>query len=210
MPSRRAVAALAVPLLLLTAACGSQQAGAFHPAGKVAPASPQSTESAAPVPFPGKVKFEFGPLPADSTQAALISRDRDFLLAYYYAVYTRGKSTGYRSYIDNNGVLTSVRNKISELVDASHGFAGVDKRFDTTVTPVPDEPGDMNVNYCNDEAGLQFTDIKTGRLLGNGSTPGELYYYESDMFAPGTNGTWELIGILSTPYPTGKARECKP
>jgi hypothetical protein len=203
--------ALAAPLLLLAVACGSQQAGTFHPAGVVASASAQpSATPSGPVPFPGKVKFEFDALPSDPAQAALVSTDRDFLLAYYDAIYTRGKNKGYRSYIANNGVATSVRGKLSQLVGASYGFAGVDKHFDTTVTSPRDFPGDMYVNYCNDEAGLQFTDIKTGRLLGNGSPPGEKYYYESDLFAPGKHGTWELIGTLTTPYPHGKARECKP
>jgi hypothetical protein len=203
--------ALAAPFLLLAAACGSQQAGTFHPAGVVASASAQpSAKPSGPVPFPGKVKFEFDALPADPAQAALVSTDRAFLLAYYDAIYTRGKNKDYRSYIADQGVLTSVRGKITELVSASQGFAGVDKHFDTTVTSPRDFPGDRYVNYCNDEGGLQFTNIKTGRLLGNGSSAGDKYYYESDLFAPAKHSTWKLIGTLTTPYPSGKARECKP
>lgn len=212
MRPRRAGVALATPLLLLAAACGSQRAGVFHPAGVMAAASPPPSAGAhgVRVPFPGKVTFRFGPLPADPAQAALVSRDRDFILAYYDAIYTRGRNTSYRSYIGNSGVLASVRAAVAEHVDAGQGFAGVDRHFGTTVTQDKYQPGDKDVTYCVDEAGLQYTDIRTGRVLGNSSTPGELYYSESDTFAKGRHGTWKLVGTLVTPYPKGQARECKP
>lgn len=212
MRPRHAGVALATPLLLVAAACGSQRAGVFHPTGVMAAASPPPAahSAGAPVPFPGKVTFSFGPLPAGPAQAALVTRDRDFVLAYYDAIYTRGRDTSYRSYIGNNGVLDTVRATVAEHVDAGQGFAGVDRHFDTTVTPDRYAPGDEDVTYCVDEAGLQYTDIRTGRLLGNSSTPGELYYSESDTFAKDRHGTWKLVGILVTPYPKGQARECKP
>ena len=213
MRPRRAGVALATPLLLLAAACGSQRAGVFHPAGVMAEASPPPSASqpaGVPEPFPGKVTFSFGALPANPAQAALVTRDRDFILAYYDAIYTRGRDTRYRSYIANSGVLTSVQAAVAEHVDAAQGFAGVDRHFDTTVTPDQYAPSDEDVTYCVDEAGLQYTNIRTGRLLGNSSTPGELYYAESDTFARGRQGTWKLVGTLVTPYPKGQARECKP
>ncbi|MGH3158721.1 MAG: hypothetical protein ACRDNF_19390 [Streptosporangiaceae bacterium] len=209
MRPRRAGVALAAPVLLLAAACGSQQAGAFHPTGVMAAAKPAAS-AAALVPFPGKVRFEFDALPPNSAQATVVSRDRAFLLAYYYAIYTRGRNTSYQSYIANSGVLTSVQTAVAEHVDAAQGFAGVDKHFDTTVTQPPSLPGDLDVNYCVDEAGLRYTDIRTGQSLGNGSAQGELYYYESDTFAKNGHGSWDLVGTLVTPYPTGQARECKP
>jgi hypothetical protein len=169
-----------------------------------------SAQAGGLVPFPGKVNFAFDSLPSDPSQAAVVSRDRDFLLAYYYAIYTRGKDTSYTSYIDNSGVMRTVQSSVAEHVDAHQGFTGVDRHFDTTVTPTQYYPGEQNVNYCVDEAGLQYTDITTGRVLGNSSTPGELYYLESDTFAKDSGGTWRLVGILTTPYPKGQARECKP
>jgi hypothetical protein len=211
MRPRRAGVALATPILLLAAACGSQRVGVFHPTGAQAAASPAApaTPSTVPVPFPGQVRFEFDPLPAGPAQAALAGRDRDFILAYYYAIYTRGRSTGYTSYIGNSGVLASVQTAVAEHVDAGQGFAGVDRHFDTTVSQAQYLPGGMVVNYCVDEAGLRYTDIRTGRSLGNGSTQGELYYYESDTFTR-SHGVWKLVGMLVTPYPTGPARECRP
>jgi hypothetical protein len=213
MRPRRAGVALAAPILLLAAACGSQQVGVFHPAGVLAAASPAASagaRSTVPVPFPGKVRFDFDALPTDPSQAALVSRDRDFVLAYYDAIYTRGHNTSYLSYIADSGVTTSVQTAVTEHVDAAEGFAGVDKHFDTTVTKPSDLPGDLDVSYCVDEAGLQYTDIGTGQLRGNGSTPGQLYYYENDTFAKTRHGAWDLVGMLVTPYPTGSARECKP
>jgi hypothetical protein len=185
MRPRCAGVALAAPLLLLAAACGSQQAGVFHPTGVMAAAKPAASAAApaALVPFPGKVQFEFDALPSNPAQAALVSRDRAFILAYYYAIYTRGRNTSYQSYVDWH--------------------------FGTTVTQPPSLPGDLDVNYCVDEAGLQYTDIRTGQSLGNGSPQGELYYYESDTFAR-SHSSWNLVGTLVTPYPTGQAKECKP
>lgn len=211
MRPRPAGVALAAPLLLLAAACGSQRAGVFHPAGALAAASPppSAAPSAVPQPFPGRVAFDFDRLPADPAQAALVTRDRDFILAYYDAIYTRGKNTSYTSYIGNTGVLASVQSAVAEHVDAAQGFAGVIRHFDTTVSPASYAPGDENVTYCVDEAGLRYTDIATGRVLGNGSTQGELYYLESDTFARGSHGAWMLVGTLVTPYPTGPARKCK-
>lgn len=212
MRPRPAGVALAAPLLLLSAACGSQRAGVFHPTGVLAaPSPPPAARSAGtPVPFPGKVTFSFGPLPAGPAQAALVIRDRDFVLAYYDAIYTRGRDTSYRSYIGNNGVLASVRAAVARHVSAGQGFAGVDRHFGTTVTPDKYAPGDEDVTYCVDEAGLQYTDIRTGRLLGNSSTPGELYYSERDTFARERHGTWKLVGTFVTPYPKGRARACRP
>jgi hypothetical protein len=214
MRPRRAGVALAAPILLLAAACGSQRVGAFHPAGAAGLAAASPSSSARPArsldPFPGQLRFDFGARPADPAQAALVSTDRDFILAYYYAIYTRGQNISYTSYIGNSGVLASVQTAVAEHVAAGQGFAGAVRHFDTTVTQPPDLPGDLDVNYCVDEAALQYTDISTGRSLGNGSTPGQLYYYESDTFARNHHGAWQLAGLLVTPYPSGQARECKP
>jgi hypothetical protein len=214
MRPRRAGVALAAPILLLAAACGSQRVGVYHPTGVLAAASPAAASVSPPRvaldPFPGKVRFEFDPLPAGSAQAAAVTADRDFILAYYYAIYTRGRNTSYQSFIANSGVLASVQTAVAEHVDAGQGLVGTDKHFDTTVTSDQYNPGDLDVNYCVDEAGLRYTDIATGQVLGNESTPGELYYYESDTFAPGRPGSWDLVGMQVTPYPTGQARECGP
>jgi hypothetical protein len=213
MRPHRAGVALAAPILLLAVACGSQRVGVFHPTGVLAAATPAASAAApshALDPFPGKVRFEFDALPADPAQAALASRDRDFILAYYDAIYTRGRNTSYLSYIANSGVTASVQTAVTEHVDAAQGFAGVDKHFDTTVTQPSDLPGDMDVSYCVDEAGLQYTDIATEQRLGNGSTVGELYYYETDTFTKTRHGAWDLVGMQITPYPTGQALECKP
>jgi hypothetical protein len=212
MRRRNAGLALATPFVLLAAACGSQQPAKFHPAGSTVPAAASAPAAVAvPVPFPGKVSFRFGPLPASSPDAtAAAARDRNFLLAYYYAIYTRGQSKSYTSYIGNNGVLRTVQNSVAQHVAGHQGLVGVDRHARTTVTPNAYYPGDLDVNYCVNEAGLKYTDIRTGRVVGNGSAPGQLYYLESDTFAKDSHGTWQLVGILTTPYPKGRARECKP
>jgi hypothetical protein len=211
MRPRTAGLALALPFLLLTAgACGSQAPATFHPAGSAVTFGPPAAAAPRLVPFPGKVAFDFGPLPADSQQVAVVAADRNFLLAYYYAIYTRGEDKSYASSIGNNGVLRTVQAAVLQHVAAHQGLTGVEKHFATTVTPNKYYPGELDVTYCVDEAALQYTNVLTGRVLGNSSAPGQMYYLESDTFARGSHGNWQLVGMLTTPYPTGQARECKP
>jgi hypothetical protein len=211
MRPRAAGLALALAFVLLAAgACGSQAPAQFHPAGSAVTFSPAAAAAPRLVPFPGKVIFDFGPLPSNPLQAPVVAADRDFVLAYYYAIYTRGKDKSYASYIGNSGVLRTVQSSVLQHVAAHQGLTGVERHFGTTVTPNEYYPGELDVTYCVDEAGLQYTNVLTGRVLGNGSAPGQMYYLESDTFAKGSHGTWWLVGILTTPYPTGQARECKP
>jgi len=210
MRPRTAGLALGLPALLLAAACGSQAAAKFHPAGGAVSFSPAASAPRAPVPFPGKVTFDFGPLPGDPQQAAVVGTDHAFLLAYYDAIYTGGRNKSYASYIGDKGVLRTVQASVAAHVAEHQGLAGVDRHFGTTVTPDKYYPGELDVTYCADEAGLRYTDASTGRVLGNGSAPGQLYYLESDTFARTSQGAWRLVGILTTPYPMGPARECKP
>src|SRR5579859_6680099 len=138
MRPRTACLMLATPLALFIAACGSQSAGTFHPEGNsVAADSPAPSVPAGPVPFPGKVAFEFDSLPADPQQAAIATADRQFILGYYYAIYTGGKSHGYASYIGDKNVRFSVAGNIAQQVAEHRGYVGVARYFDTLVQPIP-------------------------------------------------------------------------
>lgn len=211
MRPRKAALVLATPLVLLIAACGGAQSpGVFHPAGATLdPASVAPATPAGPVPFPGKLTFEFDPVPSGPQQAAIVTADRQFLLAYYYAVYTKGKSDKYASYIGDSNVLQIVQGNIEQQVSEHRGYSGVAKYFDTTVKVVPDYHGAQDVTYCVDESQLHHTDIRTGRVVPKGGLPDHQYYLESDMLAKSKHGAWQVVGTLVTYYPKAQARECK-
>jgi hypothetical protein len=201
---------LATPFVLLIAACGSQSAGTFHPEGNsVAADSPAPSLPAGPVPFPGKVTFEFDSLPADPQQAAIATADRQFVLGYYYAIYTGGKSQGYASYIGDSNVRASVAANIAQQVADHRGYAGLARYFDTTVQPISGYNGEQQISYCVDESQLHHTDIRTGRVVPKGYPADHQYYLESDMLAKDKHGAWQVVGTLVTYYPNGQARECK-
>jgi hypothetical protein len=211
MRPRTAGLALALPFVLLAAACGSPPPATFHPAGSAASVSPAaSAPPLAYAPFPGKVTFAFDPLPPDPVQAAVVTADRNFVLAYYYAIYAKGKSQGYASYIGDRNVQLSVAGNIAQQVAGHRGYAGVATYSGTTVAVVPGYQGEQQVTYCVDESQLHHTDIRTGRVVPKGYAPDHQYYLESDMLAKGRHGAWKVVGTLVTYYPQGQARECKP
>jgi hypothetical protein len=208
MRPRRAGLALAVAFALPAAACASRPA-VFHPAGSALTAGPApAAVSARDAPFPGRVSFDFGPLPPGPRQAALVRTDRDFILAYYDAVYTRGRNHRYASYIGDADVRLSVAGNIAQQVAGHRGYAGVARYSGTTVSP--GYHGEQAVTYCVDESGLRHTDVMTGRVVPKDYPPAHQYYLESDTFARAGHGAWKLVGTLVTYYPHGQARECKP
>lgn len=204
------LATSSVLLIALSAACGSQSPGTFHPEGNsVAANSPPVSTPSGPVPFPGKVTFDFDPLPSDPTQYAVATADRKFVLAYYYAVYTGGKSQAYASYTGEKSVQLSVAANVTQQVNEHRGYSGVTKYFDTTVQSVPGLNGEQQVSYCVDESQLHHTDIRTGRVVPKGYSADHQFYLESDMLAKSKQGAWQVVGTLVTYYPNGQARECK-
>jgi hypothetical protein len=210
MRPRLAGLALALPVALLAVGCGSQPPGTFHPAGSAVTASPAAQPTPAGLdPFPGKVTLQFDPLPSDPVQAAAVTADRDFVLGYYYAIYTRGKSRRYASFIGDKNVLLNVAGNIAQQVAGHRGYAGVATYFGTTAAAVPGYPGEQQVTYCVNESHLQHTDIRTGRVVPKGYPAARQYYLESDMLAKDKHGAWQVVGTLVTYYPHGQARECK-
>jgi hypothetical protein len=197
---------------LTLSACGSQapaqSSAGFTPEGSAA-AQSRTPRTNAEDPFPGVVNFDFGPLPAGQEDAEVATTDRDFLLAYYEAIYTRGKYTGYKSYISNSGMLSSVEDDIASQVAEHRGYRGTVRFFDITVTTPPYFSSDLSVNYCVDESQFAYTNITTGEKTTDTRTPDQHYYEESDMFAQNSSGAWRLTGDTYEYYPDGQAKECK-
>lgn len=150
-----------------------------------------------PAPFPGKLTFSFGPLPADSQQAALVTTDWRWQVAYYYAIYTRNVHGSYLSYISNSSSQQTFMGDVALAVAAHRGYAGVVKYFGARVTPVKQYPGELAVVYCVNESGMHRTDIRTGRVTSPTSPP---YYVELDAFGRNSHGAWQITGTRTQPY----------
>ena len=219
----RAAISLAAGLGVLAATgaltgCGSaSSSGTFVPGAPTsapAAAATQPVASAAPLanitPFPGKVTFSFDKPSLTPSQESLVATDRDFLLAYYDAIYTKGKNNAFASYINDKTMLTDVNANVVQQIAEHRGYVGTVRFFDTTVTTAQYFAKDLSVNYCVDEARLAHTNISTGRRAADSRTPDQHYYLESDMFARNAKGTWKLVGSTVTYYPKGGAAKCKP
>jgi hypothetical protein len=156
------------------------------------------------------VTFSFDKPPLAPGQASLVAADRDFLLAYYDAIYTKGKNNGYASYISDSGMLRDVNANVVQQVAGNRGYAGIVRFFNTTVTTTPLFSADKDVNYCVNEAELKYTDIRTGRPAVDTRTADQHYYLESDTFARNAKGAWKVVGSNVTYYPNHAAVACKP
>lgn len=211
---RRPLLGIAVTSALAVAGCssGSSSSSSFVPGGKLATSSQSPTQVTKPPPsalrpFPGKVTFEFGQPPADPQQAALAATDKNYILAYYMAIYTKGKNRSFKSFISDKGMLTDTDATLVSLIAGQTGYKGTIKFTRISVSRSPYFASDLNVNYCVDESHLSKTNIKSGSVAG---AVQPAYLYQSDMFARSNGGGWKLVGSNFVAYPTGKAKECKP
>ena len=212
MLGRRALGALAAGVLpLLASACGSPAPPAFHPAGTTTPA-PSPSASLAHFPFPPDVHIEFqSPLPTDPQQAAAVITDRNFQLAWYYALYTVGKQVRFAPYISSRSELTHAEISLAQGTSDHLSFTGTLRFFDTTVQPAAGIPADLAVTSCGDNSRLLNTEPGTRKVVPDTTTPPDQHYFlQRDTYAPAGNGKWGLVADKVSFYPDGNAKECKP
>jgi hypothetical protein len=197
-------------LALLASACGSPGPQAFHPAGKIS-AAPSPSASLAAFRFPPDIHIEFqSPLPADPQQAAAVTTDRNFQLAFYYAQYTQGKDQRFNGYIPPIAAALArvVQSNVAPYAADHKSIRGTLRFYDTSVSPVPGAPQNVTVTNCVDDSQLTDTDARTGKPIPDPSAPG--YTLENDAFKPIGGGKWGLIAISTSVYPQGNSKECKP
>ena len=214
MSGRRALAALAATgmIALIATACGSSAPQAFHPAGK-ASAAPNPSASLANFPFPPDIHIDFqSALPADPQQAAAVTTDRDFQLAFYYAQYTQGKDRRYEQYLapGTTPLLIEVQSNVTPYATDHKSIRGTLRLYDTTVQPVQGAPQALSVTQCVDDSKLPDVDARSGKVIPGSPRPSAYYILESDTFKPLGSGRWGLAAIAITVYPQGNAKECKP
>jgi hypothetical protein len=207
---------MAAPVLVVTvlaaASCGTTTAGQFHPAGSAdAPSSPSATPTVtlATFPFPSSVHITFEtPLPSDPKQAAAVTTDEDYQLAYYYAIYSAGKDGHFESYVYSGAreLLASASSSVFKY--GADGFTGTIRFYNTAVQSAT--ASDITVTSCVNNTQLLSTDRRTGKIIpGQGTSPGQHVFLESDTLAP-VSGSWKLVAIAVAYYPKGTAKECYP
>jgi hypothetical protein len=214
MLRRRALGALATVAVtgVLAPACGSAPAQTFHPAG-TASATPNPSASLAQFPFPPSVHVEFQSAPpADPQQAAAVTTDHDFQLAFYYAQYSQGKDTRFNNYIAPiaKELAMVVQSNVAPYAVDHKSITGTIRFYDSTVQRVPGAPQNLTVSNCVDDSKLPDVDAATGKPIGGQPPPGHYYTFESDTVKPLGGGKWGLIAITASAYPEGNAKECKP
>jgi hypothetical protein len=187
---RRALGAAvaAGALALLAPACGSSPPPAFHPANKN---SAPTSSPAASAPWPGKARWVYDPLPADSQQAMLIQLDRAFHTAFYDAIYTRGADKRWMSYISDPSVVKSMTQLLKQDIAANRGYRGAEIITHSTVRTDRNISGYV-VDSCMDDSKFQPIDTRTGTVVSrNPSVDGPVREEQQDVFTE-VNGVWKL------------------
>ena len=197
MLRRRALGVLAgtaCVLTLVATACGSAPPP-FHPQG----VSVKATGAPAPTgvqPWPGKASWKFDPLPSDPLQQQLVQLDRDYYMAWEYAIYAKGADRRWESYLTSqllagNGKQT-LPDELKQIIAAHHGYEGQEVISHTTVRTNPDLPGHMVVDYCINDSNFQVFDTTTGKVIPRvPSIDGSVHEEEQDSFSQ-VNGVWKL------------------
>ncbi|MBV9383923.1 MAG: hypothetical protein JOY82_15955 [Streptosporangiaceae bacterium] len=218
MRTRSYGALLGAAMLAGMTACASSStpAGGFQPAG--GPATPASAPaySAAEVatahfPFPSGIHIDFQtPLPSGLQPARAAVTYENYQLAYYYAIYSRGESKRYLSYLYRSDVPLVAAAQASVRKYDGEGFTGTLRFYDMTVQPTPGQPGGLDVSACVNQQRLFSTDRATGRVIpGQSTAPAgnvSLETYSLDEL----EGSWKIVAIASTYYPHGAAKGCYP
>lgn len=207
---------LVLAAAVLVAGCASSGGTAppFKPEGASDPGSAPAASAASSVvrfPFGAGVHFQFQTsLPTDPDEQAAVIADRDFQLAYYYAIYSGGASKAVYQYIPSPS--TAIRTDVFDSISSQRGttFTGTLLIYRTTVETTPGASDDLTVTSCYDSAKQTTLYRSTGEPLpGQNQIPQDNMFTESDTWMP-VNGGWELAGIVHETYPHGVAKGCYP
>jgi hypothetical protein len=210
-------AALLAGALLAAAACSARPAAStFTPAGggssaggSAAPDAASSTGGYVMPPFGKNVHVEMTSwLPTDTDQAQAVNTDKDYELAFLYAEYRGGQDQSWENYV-SPVMKTGVQQSLQATDVTTESFTGTIKYFDMSAIPDPLVKGDLDVSACFDNAGSSNTDITTGKVVPDTSSPGSHYVRISDELRKNSTGQWQVASSLPAVfYP--QAKQCKP
>ena len=147
-------------------------------------------------------------LPADTSQAQAVNTDKDYELAYLYAEYRGGQDQSWENYV-SPVMRTGVQQSLQGTDVTAESFEGTIKYFDMSVIPDPLVKGDLDVSACFDNAGSSNTDITTGTVIPDTSSPDSHYVRISDELRKDSTGQWQVVSSLPAVY-YPEAAQCKP
>jgi len=205
---------LAAPVLATTG-CSSAgpKAATFTPAGGVAsagtaPASDAASTGYVMPPFGSNVHVEMTSwLPSDASEAQAVNTDKDYELAYLYAEYKGGQDQAWVNYV-TPVMQAAVQQSLQASDITTESFVGTIEYFDMRVIPDPEVKGDLDVSTCFDNAGASNTNLTTGKVIPDTSSPDSHYVRISDELRKNSAGGWQVASSLpAVYYPQAK---CKP
>jgi hypothetical protein len=211
-------AAVCATAVLGVAACsaGGPSAATFTPEGGSASAAGggQASDAAAPggyvmPPFGTNVHVQMTSwLPADASEAQAVNTDKDYELAFLYAEYKGGQDQSWVNYV-SPVMQTAVQQSLQASDVTTESFTGTIEYFDMSVIPDPLVKGDLDVSACFDNAGSTNTDLTTGKVIPDTSSPDSHYVRISDELRKDSAGQWQVVSSLPAVY-YPEAKQCKP
>jgi hypothetical protein len=218
-----ALAALMLAPLLLAGCGGSAAPPAFTPGGDGssgpggAGPAPSATGGPGPVteagpltrpPFGRNVQVSYrASRVGETAQAAAMTADGDFELAYLDAQYTGGRDERWSVYASPRAVR-AFRADLARPSVTRHSFRGRIRYFAIRAYPDPATHGAVDVTGCFDDAGAVTTSPRTGQPDSPAGPANQRYFRYTDIVAR-RGGRWVVIGNYPALY-YPQAKECKP
>lgn len=207
---------LAAAALAVTACSAAGPAATFTPGGggpsaAGGPATDAAAGSGGYVmpPFGTNVHVDMTSwLPANAAQAQAVNTDKDYELAYLYAEYKGGQDQTWVNYV-SSVMHTAVQQSLQATDVTTESFTGTVKYFDMSVIPDPLVKGDLDVSACFDNAGSSNTDLTTGKVIPDTSSPDTHYVRIADELRKDSAGQWQVVSSLPAIY-YPQAAQCKP
>jgi hypothetical protein len=207
---------LAAAALAVTACSSGGPATTFTPGGggqsaaggQASDAATASTGFTMP-PFGSNVHIDMTSwLPANASQAQAVNTDKNYELAFLYAEYKGGQDQTWVNYV--TPVMQSAVQQSLQATDVTtESFVGTIKYFDMSVIPDPLVKGDLDVSACFDNAGSSNTNLTTGKVIPDTSSPNSHYVRISDELRKSSAGQWQVTSSLPAIY-YPQAAQCKP
>ena len=207
---------LAAAALAVTACSSAGPAATFTPGGggpsaAGGPATDAAAGSGGYVmpPFGANVHVDMTSwLPVNAAQAQAVNTDKDYELAYLYAEYKGGQDQTWVNYV-SSVMHTAVQQSLQATDVTTESFTGTVKYFDMSVIPDPLVKGDLDVSACFDNAGSSNTDLTTGKVIPDTSSPDTHYVRIADELRKDSAGQWQVVSSLPAIY-YPQAAQCKP
>jgi len=149
-------------------------------------------------------------VPGDAAEVQAVITDKDYELAYLYAEYRGGQDQSWASYVSPM-MQTAVQQSLKASDVTTESFTGTISYFDMDVIQDPLVHGDLDVSSCFDNAGSSNTNLSTGAVLPDTSSPDSHYVRITDELRKDSAGQWQVVSSLpAVYYPDGGAAACKP